>query len=348
MNILFILLYLTLPALILYLCHRFPVLEKVGAVLICYLFGILLGNIGIFPRGFAPIQSLISEATVALALPLLLFSLDVKSWSKIAGKAMLSMLLATVAVVTTAFFLFTVLRNGENEQAWQLAGMSMGVYTGGTPNLASIKTALGVSGSTYILFHTYDTVFSLIYIFFVISVAQRFFNRFLPKFIHEIPGMEREEGENHESLAAFGGMFGRKVWPRLVGALLLSAAVVGGSLFLGGFIPEGYRSAGIILLITSSGIAFSFMRPIRNIEKSFQLGMYIIYVFCLVVASMTDLTRLVTIDVTILLMVFFSIFGSMALHALFCRFFKVDTDTFLVTSVSAICSPPSYRWWRGP
>jgi uncharacterized membrane protein len=28
------------------------------------------------------------------------------------------------------------------------------------------------------------------------------------------------------------------------------------------------------------------------------------------------------------------------LHGLFCKIFKIDTDTYIITSVSAICSPP--------
>lgn len=30
----------------------------------------------------------------------------------------------------------------------------------------------------------------------------------------------------------------------------------------------------------------------------------------------------------------------MALHAIFYKSFKIDTDTFLITSTAAICSPP--------
>ena len=38
--------------------------------------------------------------------------------------------------------------------------------------------------------------------------------------------------------------------------------------------------------------------------------------------------------------VLFCIFGSLLLHALLCRIFKIDTDTMIITSTSAICSPP--------
>ena len=35
-----------------------------------------------------------------------------------------------------------------------------------------------------------------------------------------------------------------------------------------------------------------------------------------------------------------SIVGSLTVHAILCKLFRVDTDTFLITSTSAICSPP--------
>jgi uncharacterized membrane protein len=112
------------------------------------------------------------------------------------------------------------------------------------------------------------------------------------------------------------------------------------SLFISGFFPESRSAAITILAITTLSIAFSFIPQIRNIRKTFPGGMYIIYVFCFVVASMTDIRTLIHIDFTILFFVAFSIFGSLSLHALFSRIFRIDTDTFLVTSVSAICSPP--------
>jgi uncharacterized membrane protein len=35
-----------------------------------------------------------------------------------------------------------------------------------------------------------------------------------------------------------------------------------------------------------------------------------------------------------------AVFGSLALHVLLARLFRVDTDTLLITSTAAICSPP--------
>ena len=176
LNIIFIILFILFPALMIWLSSKIRVLQKIGLVLICYLVGMIVGNTGILPEGFSKAQSLLQDVSVAVALPLLLFSLDVKRWLRISKSGLISMLLAVVAIAITAFVLHITIASG-TQDGWKLGGMSMAVYTGGTPNLAAMKTALNINNDTYILFHTYDTVFSLIYIFFMASIARVFFQK---------------------------------------------------------------------------------------------------------------------------------------------------------------------------
>jgi uncharacterized membrane protein len=340
MVILFCIVAVTFPALLVYLCYRFAPLRKIGTVVLCYIAGIVLGNIGLLPKSVAPLQSTLTNLSVALALPLLLFSIDVKKWFKVAGKGMLCMLLATIAIVAVAFAAYLITRKGDTE-AWQLAGMAMGMYTGGTPNMAAIKSALGVLSPTYILFLTYDTVVSLVYILLMSSVARPFFRLYLKPY--EFPlsdGAVAAEGDEDESIEAYSGMFKPANLPGLGLALLLSAAIVGISVFLAGLLPGSASTAVTILSITTLGIGASFVPAIRKIRKTFQAGMYVIYVFCFVVASMTKLDSLIHINFRILGFVTGCIFGSLFLHSLLCRIFKIDVDTFIITSVSAVCSPP--------
>ncbi|NOZ46865.1 MAG: DUF819 family protein, partial [Chlorobi bacterium] len=142
--IVLILFYLLTPMLLIYLGILFPFVRKVGAVLLSYLIGIILGNIGILPEGSEKIQEIITMITIPIALPMLLFSLDVKQWFKLAKKTVLSLFIGVFAVVfmiVVGFYLF----RDKIDNIWQIAGMLVGIYTGGTPNLAAIKTALNVS-----------------------------------------------------------------------------------------------------------------------------------------------------------------------------------------------------------
>ncbi len=341
MNIIWLIVFLALPTLLIIGAKRVRALRALGPVLLCYLTGMLIGNVGIVPEGFRAWQSTASDVTVALALPLLLFSLRVREWFRIAGEALLSMLGAILSIAIVSLALFLAFR-GIYPDAWKLAGMSAAVYTGGTPNIAAIKSALDVPNATYILFNTYDTVISLVYIFFMVSVGQRLFGSYLRPFDKK----ERElvaggaSGDAGEGIESYSGILKPESLPGLAAGVGISLAIVGLSLLLGSLVPASMSTATTILLITSLGIAASFVPAIRDIKHTFQAGMYSIYVFCLLVASMTDLRRLVNVDWAVLAFVFIAIVGSMFLHSLFCRVFKIDADTFIITSVSAICSPP--------
>ncbi len=337
---LLIALYFLFPAVSIYACYRFPAVNKIGIVVLCYVGGITLGNIGILPVDAAQYQKMISESAVALALPLLFFSIDVKKWSKLAGKSLLCMLLATISIIITSYAAFFIIK-GKVPGDWKLVGMAIGLYTGGTPNLVAIKAALGVNTDTFIRMHTYDTVVSLIYIIFCITLAQRLFNMILPKFDWSIYSNEdKVKMSEAEDIHAYNGMFRPLIFLKLLGALLLSVVIVVVSDQFSKLFPSEHVTAAVILAITTLGIACSFIPRIRSIEKTFQLGMYIIYVFCFVVGSMTNVSTLININWPLMFFIIICIFGNMLLHGIMCRFFKIDTDTFIITSVSAICSPP--------
>jgi len=332
--------YILFPVLVVYLCYKYPAVNKVGAVVICYIVGITLGNVGIFPEGVEKIQGSISEAAVVLALPLLLFSMDVKRWKNLAGKALLSMLLGIITIIAVAFAGFFFL-HGILDRPWELSGMAIGVYTGGTPNLAAIKTALDIDSARFIVVHTYDTVVSIVFIIFCITIAQRFFLKYLPPFKNILNGNNKSAEElEKEDVYSYSDILSRKTVPPLFIALLISVAIVGISVAAGSLAPRDYKTSITILLITSLGIGASLVPAVRNIDKTFQLGMYIIYIFCLVVGSMANYKVIVNIDITIMIFITVAIFGTMAIHSLLCRLFKVDADTFIITSVSLICSPP--------
>jgi uncharacterized membrane protein len=99
-------------------------------------------------------------------------------------------------------------------------------------------------------------------------------------------------------------------------------------------------SALTIISITTLGMALSFSRRVRELALSYKTGMYLIYVFCFVVATMASLDDIARVGFTITVFVLGTVTGSLLLHALLCKLAGVDSDTFMVTSVSAICSPP--------
>lgn len=342
MPIVYTLFFLCVPAGMLYLAHHQLWAQKVGVILLCYLAGLLSGNAGLIPEAAAGVQQFASEITVALALPMLLFTVDIRRWSKMAGKAMLSMLFATTSVVTLATVWFYLSRENGVESSSQLAAMSVGLYTGGTPNLAAIKTALDIPHSQYIIFHSLDTIIGGAYLLFMLTLGIPVFGRFL--------GRPRQQ-EDNDFIAAqtfdeenYAPLFRRESLPQVLQILMLSVLVLVISTALAKLatmlFPIQNASALIIIFLTTLGMALSFIPRVRALALSYKTGMYLIYVFCFSVATMANLNDLAAVSYSVAMFVFGTVAGSLLLHAILCKLAGIDSDTFMVTSVSAICSPP--------
>ena len=336
--IILIALFILSPIVIIYLEGKYSILKKIGAVLICYGIGLIAGNIGILPEGSDKIQNFVTEITIPLALPLILFSMDVKKWLKMARSAIISLLIGVFTVVLMIILGYWIFK-GSMEELWQVAGMLVGIYTGGTPNMAAIKTALGVSQELYIMTHTYELTLGAIYLVFILSIGQRVFQTFLPKY-KPVGFIQNGELNLEEDFESYEGMFKKPILIPLLGAFGLSVVILGVSYAISLVFPKDYSTAAIILLITTFGIAASFIPKIKNIKKTFQLGMYLILIFCLTVASMADISKLANISFSLFYYVGLAMYGSHLLHAFIARFFKIDADTVIISGSALICSPP--------
>ena len=332
-------LFILAPILVIYLESRFSIVKKIGAVLICYGVGLVVGNMDILPEGADKYQDMISTITIPLALPLILFSIDVKSWIKrmrSAITAFITGLVSVLIVIIAGYFIF----RGSLENIWQVSGMLVGVYTGGTPNLAAIKTALNVSQELYLMTHTYDLIISGIFLVFILSVGQRVFLWFLPPFKHSENQDASEDIQEEENFESYEGIFKKEVFRPLLAAFGLSVAILGISYAISLLVPADYSTAAVILLITTFGIVFSFIPKIKKIKKTFQFGMYLILIFSLTVASMADISKLSNISFSLFYYVAFAVFGSHVIHIALARIFKVDADTVIISTSALICSPP--------
>lgn len=339
-TIVLVIFYVFSPLLILHLCHKYRFVNKIGAIVIAYAVGFVLGNIGILPtiEGLEGTQNLLTTLTIPIAIPLLLFSTDVRKWVQIAGKTMLSMVFALIAAVVTVFTGYFIFRGHGVEALWDVSGMLIGLYTGGTPNLASIKLALGADETNYMIIATYDLVIGAFHLLFVMTIAQRLFLKFLPKYKYLDPATAHVGDFDGED--PYWGMLKKRVVLQLLkafGAAVLIFAI-GGAVSL--IVPESSQMAVVILVITSLSIGASLMPAINKLEKSFELGMYLILIFCMVIASMADLSKIDFASMIIGGYVFLVIFGSLLIQAILSKIFKVDTDTFIITSTAFICSPP--------
>lgn len=326
------------PAGVLWVCRKVSFLGKIGPVLLLYILGVIIGNIGIKPEGMATLQDIMSSAMVPLAIPMMLFGCTFRlRETKQQLKALLTGLSAVVIAVIGGYLIF-----GRNiEEGAKIGGMLTGVYTGGTINLAALKTMLGVKNETYILLNSYDMLVSFLYLTFLLTIGIKLFRRFLPFKPDAVTSTGRNKMEVQEEEGDYSNLFtkeGMRDAGKLLGLTFLISAVSAGVAVL---LPEGSFMVVFILMLTTLGLACSFIKPIHNLKHSYNIGMYFIYIFCIVVASMADLTNLnITGSLNLLGYLIFVVFGSLVIQALLSRLFKIDADTMVIASVTFINSPP--------
>jgi len=360
------------------LTQKVKILNKLGAVVLAYFFGLVIGNIGIFPRlsddfrmilkdkSSLPIhevqalfsQGLVSQSDVVanqiaavqnnlisivilLAIPLLLFSLDIKKWLKLAKEAILSLALAMASLLIAVFSGHYIYKDLIPE-SWKVSGMLIGLYTGGTPNLAAISAALEINANTFLLTHTYDMLTGALCLAFLMTIAQRLFNFFLPSFENKHAKMKldlvAEEGDDIEN---FTGMLSRNGVIQLVKGFGFASIIVaiGGGISL--LVPENSQMVTVVLTITTLGLLFSNFKAVNKIKNTFQLGMYFIIVFSLIVASMGNLHIMFQVEYFHLFsFVVLVLCGSIIIHVFLSYIFKIDSDTTIIIITALAYSPP--------
>jgi uncharacterized membrane protein len=222
--------------------------------------------------------------------------------------------------------------------------MIVGVYTGGTPNLAALKIMLGVDEGTYVLVNSFDMLVSFIYLIMLMSFGIRLVRKFLPNDSLSA-GQEQGKLETDQKMAQsetkmYRGIFTRKHFLPTLKALGLAVLIAGIGLGLSLLITGGINMIILILTLTTLAIAASFLPAVRKWEKSYDAGMYLVLIFSLVVASMVDIRKLDFQEgLWLLVYITFAIFGSFTLQILLGKLFKIDADTSVITSVAMINSP---------
>ena len=330
-----------IPAGVLWLCRKFSFLKKIGPVLILYGLGIIIGNIGLMPQQMPAVQELLSNAMVPLAIPLMLFGCTFSM--KGARSQILALVTGMVSVATAVIVGYLIFGRDISEGA-KVGGMLTGVYTGGTINLAALKTMLGVKDETYILINSYDILVSFLYLSFLLTIGIRLFRKILPNTLRKFSAKDeaaiKAEMEK-ENINPYEGLFTSKGLAMAGKLLGLTVLIVGISAGIALMLPESMFMTIFILMLTTLGIGSSFVKKIHDMKYSYDIGMYFIYVFCIVVASMADLGELNLLGgIDLLGYLLIAVFGSLLLQVIFAKIFKIDSDMMVIASVTYINSPP--------
>ena len=346
MSILYILaasvLFCLAPAGVLWLCRRVPILDNVGPMMILYALGMIIGNLPVDIPNISVAQEIATSATIPLAIPMMLFGCRfTRSDASIQLKVVVSGFLSVAIAVMVGYILFgKLIPEGD-----KIGGIMSGMYTGGMLNAAAIQSIFKVEEQNYVMMCSYDIVISFLYLVFLVAVGYKIFRRLYGE-SGQATLSESEKAELDRQIAEakrnpYEGLWSRsgmKELAKIVGFTLAAVALAAASTLL---FDESWFMVVLILVLSTLGVVFSFLKPVRELKRSFDIGMYLIYIFSIAMASMADFSQLKLADgLNQILFLTITVFGSLLLHAIFCRVMRVDADSMTVSSVSFINSPP--------
>jgi uncharacterized membrane protein len=346
MGILIILLYFLFPALLLVLSTKFSIINKIGIVVFSYAGGLLMGLTHIIPDSITgPMgpQALLFAGCILVGIPMVLFSENVVKWTKMARYTFISLLLGVASVVILVIAGFFVFQERIPE-VWRISGMMIGVYTGGSANMMAIAASVGVDKEMILLTNTVEIVIGAIILLFLITGAKPLFGLFLKPY--KSTGNRKQHELDIKDFEAYEGFFRRSSIPDILKAFGIALVIAGAGYGLMSFFKEGDTKFTVgVLTVTTLGLLVSLIPAVHRMKRSFQLGMYFIYIFCMIVASQADLAFLFSPEsaglvLNIFLFISFVMVGSLVVHSLLSKIFGISVDEFVITSTALADSPP--------
>lgn len=326
-----VLLCIATPALAMWACERVKLFKLLGPVVLCYGAGIVAANLpGV--RVDQPTAMSLNEGSVALAIPLLLFSTDLKKWVALGWKLLLSFTLACVSAVVAAGGVAWAFRH-QTDEWWKVAGMLVGVYVGGTANMSAVGLALETKTETFVVLSAADVVAGGAWLLVLLTVAQRLFGRLLRPFV----------ADAHHELVEHPGetlsVWTRKHVPQLVVSFGLSVAMAAVSAGVSFLVSGKLDVMAVLLTLTALGIGASLVRRVRELQGAYELGEYVLLIFCVAVGSLADVRQVAGTSATLFAFVVIVMLLAIVLHMALCWVFRIDVDTAIISSTATIYGP---------
>ncbi|MBQ3197308.1 MAG: DUF819 family protein [Alistipes sp.] len=248
------------PAGVIWACRRFPLLGRLGPIMVLYAVGMVVGNMPFLPAGIATLQEIIPNVMIPLAIPMMLFGC---SFSR--GEARLQMKIIfsgflSVCVAVTIGYLFFGRYIGEGAE---VGGIITGMYTGGTLNAAALQAIFRIDSERFVLINSYDIIISFLYFVFLFSVGIKMFRRLYgerDKVLSDKSRAEIEEQIVQTEQNPYRRLWSREGAQQLGRMLLYTLMIVAVSAGVALLMPDGWFMVVFILLLTTLGVACSCAR----------------------------------------------------------------------------------------
>lgn len=281
---------------------------------------------------------------------MMLFGCNFKNFK--AGVTVRAFIVGIVSVAVMVLGGFWLLKEQLGVSGPTIGATLSGQYSGGAGNFAAVNMMLGgqgLKGEMFALVSTCNLIVSFFYLMFLmgggVNIARRVVHGKNFKAYND--SINAQDFVNDNPYKDFGK---KKSIVQLLKVFGAAVVVAVASLLISNLFKEGtvmfdllggdYSLAVMILVLTTISLLLTGFKEVRTWDKSFDAGMYLIYIFCLAMAMLADLSQLDwKLGLWVLIYQTIIVFGSLALGVLLARPCKVDADSAVITSDTLVNSP---------
>lgn len=270
------------------------------------------------------------EGSVALAIPLMLFSADLKAWWRLAGPTLRAVL--SYFPVVLGLSLLGQVWLGQPPEA---AALAAAVYTGGTANMAAVNVAIGGGELLFGTYNLADLMVGGALLPFLLALGPRLMRLWLEPAATPLPYFEAASSPGTVQAPRW-----QQALPRFGRSLLLGIAALVISAGVTWLLMGELHGSMMLMMLTLCGLGGAAWPQVRELTGTFEAGEYFFLVFCAVAGAMVDLQTLLTGTWTHVAYMGFVVLGTLLVHSLLARLLRIDADTTLITQVAGLYGPP--------
>ncbi|PKF22254.1 hypothetical protein CW684_00145 [Macrococcoides caseolyticum] len=331
-----------------YLELKYKWAAKVSGAIIALIFALLLSNFKVIPTE-SVVYDQVWGFVIPLALPLLLFQIDIKAIWKESGRLLGIFLLSSVGTVAGTFVAFFLLKE-HIPYLDKLSAMMSASYIGGGVNFAAMALKFNPPKDVISAAVVADNLMTAIFILTLMAIPTiRFFrNKFNTPHIDEVEGTQ---------IAGRDDYFSRKEISLLDLALNFGAAffIVAVSFKLSAFMTNILPEAGgnilyemftgivtdkyLILTTFTFVLLLSFPKFFKQLNGSNEFGTFLIYLFFFVLGIPASIPLIIQTAPLLLLFVFIIAMLNLVISLIAGKLIGADLEEILLASNANIGGP---------
>jgi len=289
-----------------------------------------------------PLYNLVFTYVVPLAIPLLLFNVNLKRIIRESGRLLEAFLVGTLGItigVAVATWLVPL-----GEETYKLAGVYSATYIGGSVNFMAVADALDfLKSPLFPAAIAIDNVFTNFFLMFLFFLPNwKGMKQFFPEVNREagIPVSRRQKKEE-QPVGAATDEYDMGMMERITVALSIAAVICAVSVWISPHLAAwmGTDIKLDILIITILIIVVSNLFPKRMAAlepMAFQLGFFLLFVFLAVIGAASDVKEIIAASPLILLFVTIALLIHLIVLLLGCRLLRISLEEVSIASAANV------------